>query len=159
VSTATRTRRLWLIRHADAADPRPGGSDFERRLTRRGERQCRLLGAWLLERAQDSTASALVSPAQRTQETADRVLAGWFVGARVAEPRIWNAGPAALGELIENNAGDLVLVGHNPGLERVQAALTGRLLPLPTAGGFELESDPARGWVLCGAFQPPSDST
>lgn len=158
MTDSTRARRLWLVRHAQAADAREGQDDFERPLTRRGERQCAALGDWLRARIGDRSAKALVSNAVRTQETAKRALGDWFDGPRVPEERIWNASANRLGELVEENAGHLLILGHNPGLERLQSALTGQLAPMPTGGAFELSFDEQGRCFLEATFQPPNDS-
>ena len=51
---------------------------------------------------------------------------------------------------------NLVLVGHNPGLEHVQSALTGQLMPLPTGGIFELEFGDQGRIRLAARFAPES---
>lgn len=134
-----RARTVWLVRHAKAADARDGQKDFDRPLTGRGRRQCETVRDWLRARVGDLQATALVSPAVRAQQTGDLVFGEWFGGTCDAEPRIWNAPPQALAALVDECQGDLVLVGHNPGLEQLQYALTGQLMPMPTAGVFELE--------------------
>ncbi len=158
MSSDPRSRRLWLVRHAKAADPKPGQSDFERPLTRKGERQCGALAGWLRQRAGSAKIKALVSPAARAVETAERALGGWFEGHRVPEARIWNASAGELAELLEENTGDLLLVGHNPGLEQLQALLSGQLMPMPTGSAFELAFDAHGRCFLEATFQPPNDS-
>lgn len=153
--TGNRARRLWLIRHARAADPEPGQKDFDRPLTARGERQCAAMRAWLEPRLRHLDTTALYSPAARAGRTAELVLGDWFAGSRREEARIWNATAQALAALVEEYAGDhLVLVGHNPGLEQLQAALSGQLMPLPTGGVFELEFGDQGRVRLAHRFQP-----
>lgn len=158
MTSASRPRRLWLIRHAKAADARPDQKDFDRPLTRKGERQCGALGDWLKARTGAEEAKALVSTAARTRETAERALGSWFEGPRVPQPRIWNASAGELAELLEENTGDLMIIGHNPGLEQLQSLLSGQLMPMPTAGAFELAFDDQGRCFLEATFQPPSDS-
>lgn len=158
MSSDSRSRRLWLVRHARAAEPKPGQDDFDRPLTRQGERQCDALAGWLRPRANGERIKALVSPAARTVETADRVLGSWFRGHRVPEPRIWNASAAELAELLEENTGDLLIIGHNPGVEQLQTMLSGQLMPMPTAGACELALDEHGRCFLEATFQPPNDS-
>jgi phosphohistidine phosphatase len=153
------TRRLWLIRHAKAADGEPGQRDFDRPLTSKGEHQCTDLAEWLSDRMRDRTVLALVSPAARAQQTADRVLGDWFDGERREAERIWEASARRLTGLLEETDGDLALIGHNPGLEQLQALLTGQVVPLPTAGAFEIAFDEHRRCRLEARFQPDSDST
>lgn len=157
---ANRARRVWLVRHAKAEKPAPGQSDFERRLTGRGEAQCRAMREWLRPRLQQREVTVLYSPAARASRTAELALAGWFAGPLRQEPRIWNAGMQDLTALVEAYAGEhLVVVGHNPGLEQLQAALSGQLMPLPTGGVFELEFGDQGRVRLAERFQPESEST
>ena len=157
--TENRARRVWLIRHAKAQKPEPGQTDFDRQLTERGERQCRAMWEWLEPRLQQLDATALYSPAARASRTAELGLGDWFSGALREEPRIWNATAQELAALVEEHAGDhLVLVGHNPGLEQLQAAFSGQLMPLPTGGVFELEFGDQGRVRLAERFQPEIDS-
>ena len=157
--TANRARRVWLIRHAKAEKPEPGQTDFERRLTERGERQCKAMQAWLKPRLQHLTATVVYSPAARASRTAKLALADWFAGPLLEEPRIWNATAPELAALVEAYAGDhLVVVGHNPGLEQLQATLSGQLMPLPTGGVFELEFGDQGRVHPAERFQPEIDS-
>lgn len=153
------SRRLWLVRHAKAAEAEEDQRDFDRPLTEKGERQCSPLGEWLADRIGDRKVKALVSPAKRAQRTADLALGDWFDGPRVPTDRIWEATAGRLTELLEENSGDLLLVGHNPGLEQLQSMLTGQLVPLPTGGAFELAFDEEGRCLLEARFQPSSDST
>lgn len=151
-------RTVWLIRHAKAADAEPGQKDIDRPLTRRGERQCAGMRDWLATRMADRDRPAvLVSPAARTRRTAKLVLPEHMLeqtGKTFEEARIWNATAPTLAALVQEHAGNLLLVGHNPGLEQVQAALTGQLMPLPTGGIFELEFGDQGRVRLAARFEP-----
>jgi len=147
-------RTVWLVRHAKAEDAQPGQADADRPLGRRGERECAEMRDWLARRMAHTTRpTVLVSPAARTRRTAELVV-GRAAGEQREEARIWNATAAALAMLIEECPGDLVLVGHNPGLEQVQSALTGQLMPLPTGGMFELEFGKQGRIRLAARFEP-----
>ncbi len=60
---------LILWRHAEAFEMREVQSDLDRALTPKGERQAQRMAAWL-NRQLPSSARVLVSPARRTQQTA-----------------------------------------------------------------------------------------
>ncbi len=60
---------LILWRHAEAFEMREDQTDLERALTPKGERQAQRMAAWL-NRQLPSSARVLVSPARRTQQTA-----------------------------------------------------------------------------------------
>jgi len=153
-------RRVWLVRHAKAEPGSVGQADRDRALTSRGRLQCRQLGRWLGQRIGADAALVRVSPARRTRETARLALANLALDADAIglDERIWEASADDLLALIGESSGALVLIGHNPGLEQVQFALTGTLLPLPPGGAFELElsGDQAE---LGARFQPSSEPT
>lgn len=116
---------LLLLRHAHAepAATTPLG-DLDRGLSRRGIEEADAAAAWLASQALPMR--ALVSPALRTSQTLERVLAVTGAIATVIEPRIYEATPGDLLDVIEahRDAGRLLLVGHNPGLESLVALLT-----------------------------------
>ncbi|MGN6190975.1 MAG: SixA phosphatase family protein [Rhodanobacteraceae bacterium] len=119
-------RELLLLRHAEAMSAGPDGRDTERPLSLHGEAQARAAGAWLAEHGAAPDA-VLCSPARRTQMTVDAV----GKALRVPKPQfvhaIYRATPGELLALIENHASDarqVLLVGHNPGMEELLALLT-----------------------------------
>ena len=67
----------------------------------------------------------ICSPARRTRETLEAVLAQTGYVEQRLEPRIYEAMPGSLVSLIEQHAEvqRLLLVGHNPGLEQLVALL------------------------------------
>lgn len=135
--------RITLLRHAHALPAGNGQTDAQRTLSPQGEAEADGAGAWLAGRTKP--ARVLCSPAQRTQQTLTRVMAKLgFVDTRT-EPDIYEASPGELFELIERHkdAGHLLLVGHNPGLESVVALLatgqSGDHRGMPPGGIAELE--------------------
>jgi phosphohistidine phosphatase SixA len=119
-------RELLLLRHAEAMSAGPDGRDTERPLSLHGEAQARAAGAWLAEHGAAPDA-VLCSPARRTQMTADE--AGKALP--MPEPQfvhaIYRATPGELLTLIETHAPDarqVLLIGHNPGMEELLALLT-----------------------------------
>jgi len=118
-------RRLILFRHAKA-EPRPAGmDDFDRPLTRRGRADAALIGE-VLAHEELVPDLALISPARRTLET-------WicarecFPDAKAElRPELYNASAAAIRAQVkqaEGSARTLMVVGHNPGLQELAAAL------------------------------------
>ncbi len=115
---------LMLLRHAPAEASAGGRGDAERPLSARGVEEADAAARWLL--AQGKPARAVCSPALRTRQTLERVVAcGGPIDTRI-EPSIYEASPGDLLGVIEahRDAGCLLLVGHNPGLESVVALLT-----------------------------------
>ncbi|TAN02765.1 MAG: histidine phosphatase family protein [Rhodanobacteraceae bacterium] len=119
-------RELLLLRHAEAMQAGPDGRDVERPLSVHGEAQARAVGAWLA--AQGAAPDAvLCSPARRAQMTADAVCRALRIHPPRFLPAVYQATPGELLALVETHAADarqVLLVGHNPGLEQLLALLT-----------------------------------
>lgn len=138
-------KELILLRHAHALAAGAGESDDARRLSALGEAEADAAGAWLA-RHQAAPARVLCSPAQRTQQTLQRVLGQLGYADTRLEPRIYEATPGTLFSLLDEHADAerLLLVGHNPGLETLVALLatgqSGDFRGMPPAGvaWFEL---------------------
>lgn len=111
---------LILWRHAEAELLREGGTDLERCLTRKGERQAIRMAEWLNRRMAAST-RVLVSPAQRTRATAAalgrelRILPSLAPDASVADLL------AAARWPVSNEP--VLIVGHQPTLGLLAAQL------------------------------------
>ncbi|MBB4845478.1 phosphohistidine phosphatase [Paucibacter oligotrophus] len=111
---------LILWRHAEAELLREGGSDLERCLTRKGERQAARMAEWLNRRLAAST-RVLVSPAQRTRATAAalgrelRILPGLAPEAGVADLLAAARWPGS--------SEPVLIVGHQPTLGLLAAEL------------------------------------
>jgi phosphohistidine phosphatase SixA len=138
-------RQIILLRHAHAEAANHGQEDAARGLSLRGEAEADAAGAWLREHGA-RPARVLHSGVARTRQTCERVLEVLgFADAR-AEPRIYEATPAALLRVLDDHADadSLLLVGHNPGLEQLLGLLTegssgaGRGLPPAAIAWLEL---------------------
>ncbi|GGK59379.1 SixA phosphatase family protein [Ornithinimicrobium pekingense] len=120
------TRTLVVVRHAKAEQSHPQG-DYSRELAPRGVADAQVLGRWL---AEEELLPDLVlsSPAARTRQTTEQLLAG----AGVPDVEVWggrglyDGGPAqvldAVREVPEETA-TLWLVGHQPVMGIVTAGL------------------------------------
>jgi phosphohistidine phosphatase SixA len=117
-------RELILLRHAHAEPAAPGVSDFDRPLSRQGQAEAEAAGQWLQAHGHLPD-RVLYSPARRTRETLETVLARIGYVEQRGEPRIYEATPGALIALADEQReiGRLMLVGHNPGLEQLVALL------------------------------------
>ena len=119
-------RRLLLLRHAKSSWSQPGASDHDRPLTRRGQEAAPRIGAYLARHGLIPDC-VLCSTAKRARETWERVAAE----ASAAPPptfteQLYNASPRALIDVMrhaEAEAGSLLVVGHNPGLQEVATQL------------------------------------
>jgi phosphohistidine phosphatase len=131
-------RQLWLLRHAEA-EPHGTRRDAERRLTERGERQARAAGI-ALARVGASFDAVLFSPKVRARQTAELAADSWSAEQR---ERLQEHPPLAGGfdarQALDAIAaapseGSLLLVGHEPDLSSVVAALTGGRIDLKKGG-------------------------
>lgn len=119
-------RELLLLRHAEAMNAGPDGRDSERPLSAHGEAQARAAGQWLVEQGADPDV-VLCSSARRAQMTADAACVALRTRTPRFLPAIYQATPGELLALVENHAADarqVLLVGHNPGMEQLLALLT-----------------------------------
>jgi phosphohistidine phosphatase len=116
---------LILLRHAEAQPAPPGGEDAVRRLSGRGEQEARDAGKWLEQHGKHPD-RVLCSPSERTTATATLALASIHHAPDVqTAEEIYNATPGELLALLDQHldAKTVLLVGHNPGIERLVALL------------------------------------
>jgi len=131
------TRELLLLRHGKS-DWGTGGDDYHRPLKDRGKRGAQRIGVWL---AQQKMVPDLIvtSPAERALVTAQKACKAMGNGDQGihTDKRIYAAG---LDELLEvlgdcpQDAGRIMLVGHNPGLEELLDWLASEAVPVPDDG-------------------------
>ena len=118
-------RRLMLLRHAKTERAEPGERDRDRKLTKRGQTDAPLIGAYMAHHSLVPDL-ALVSPATRAQETWN-LLAPCFAKApkAVSDESIYNASAEKLMSLVAATRGPrtLLVVGHNPGLQDLAVQL------------------------------------
>ena len=119
---------LLVMRHGESGWVQ-GEQDFTRTLTEWGRRDVRRIGEGLL--AKRLVPECIVSsPAQRAVSTTEMVCEGMDQAARHFErdERIYEAGLKQLLAVLADcpaHCGRLLLVGHNPGLERLLVHLVG----------------------------------
>lgn len=119
-------RDLILLRHAQAEPGTAGDVDADRPLSPSGRSEADAAGAWLKEHAV-APDCVLCSPAARARETCERALSALGgICDIVSDPRIYEATPASLLALLDEQASCncILLVGHNPGLENLVALLS-----------------------------------
>ena len=131
-------RELILVRHAHAEVPAAGSDDHARPLSPIGRDEARAAGDWLREHGLEPD-RVLCSSAVRARQTLDGI--GDLGTADVREEAaIYEASPGTLAALADANrdAGRLMLVGHNPGLEQLAALMhsgqTGDYRGMPPGG-------------------------
>ncbi|MBV9054184.1 MAG: histidine phosphatase family protein [Hyphomicrobiales bacterium] len=120
-------KRLLLLRHAKSARP-AGVADHERPLAPRGSADARLMGAYL-QREMLLPDLALVSTSARTRQTWDLLLQGLGSVPNLRfEPRLYEASAGGLASVIAeapDEAEEVLLIGHNPGLADLAHLLAG----------------------------------
>ncbi len=118
------TLRLILTRHAKSDWNNPLDTDHQRPLNDRGRTAAPRIGQWLKAQGYLPRA-ALVSDATRTRETWALVASEF--GAEVPVefvPALYHASPdVMLGVLLEARADTVMMIGHNPGIAGLAAAL------------------------------------
>lgn len=119
--------RLMLFRHAHADRPFDV-VDHERSLSEKGLEQARRMGAYIGKQGL-APDLAIVSSARRTQQTwQEAASAGEFTATTVDEPRVYESSAGDLLEVVRAQPAEhisIMLVGHNPGMERLAAWLIG----------------------------------
>ena len=121
--------RLYLVRHAKAA---PGDPDELRPLTAEGREQARLLAGRL---AAEQPEAVVTSPLLRARETAELLARACGLQAEPDDRLAPGATPGEVRATASGRGERVVVVGHQPDLGRVVAALTGGAEPpFPPAG-------------------------
>jgi phosphohistidine phosphatase len=143
-----------VVRHAKSAWP-DGVPDAERPLNPRGRRDAPAAGRWVRDHSGHLDA-VVCSPATRTRQTW-RLIAAELGGPPepVVDDRVYEAGVDSLLAVVRGlpaDAGTALLVGHNPGVADLVAALTGEEPEMKTSaiavvelGGSWGEAGPGRG--------------
>ena len=117
--------RLHLLRHAKSSW-KDDAEDHLRPLSRRGREAATRLGEHL-PRAIGMLDLVLCSSARRTRETLDLVLTGFAPSPpSLIEDRLYLVSRARLQrrlERLDETIGNVLVIGHNPGLQELAAAL------------------------------------
>ncbi|WP_193180797.1 SixA phosphatase family protein [Nisaea sediminum] len=120
------TRSLILLRHAKSSWDQPDLNDFDRPLSKRGERAALVVGKFL-EQERVRPDLVLCSEARRTMQTWEVIRP--FLPRRTAletTASIYEAGLDQLFKALTDFGGaakTLLMIGHNPGFERLALAL------------------------------------
>jgi phosphohistidine phosphatase len=119
-------RRIALLRHAKADWPQM--ADHERPLAERGRKDAPVVGEWIA--AQGITPDlTLCSTAARTRETWKLVVSRLPHRPKtVYEERLYEAAPGELitvANEVSDEVRELLLIGHNPGIQGLAEALAG----------------------------------
>jgi phosphohistidine phosphatase len=136
--------KLFLLRHAKSSWEHSDLSDFDRPLNDRGLSAAPFMGRLMRERG-FSPDLILSSPARRARDTASLVReAAAFPAEMRLDERIYEASPSTLLQVlkgIDDNFDNVMLVGHNPGMEALIRSLSGSTEAMPTAALACIELD------------------
>src|SRR5688572_31141902 len=131
-----RMKTLLVLRHAKSSWNDPTLDDHERPLNKRGRRDAPRMGTLVREYGLIPDV-VISSDAVRARLTAEAVAeAANYAGEILLDPHLYLASPADILSLlptVRENAGTAMIVGHNPGLEKLVEHLTGERHDLPTA--------------------------
>jgi len=129
-------KTLLLLRHAKSSWKNSNLTDHDRPLNKRGKRDAPRMG-YLLRREELTPGQIISSTARRARETAALVAEqSGFTAAVELNSNLYHASPEALATVLHElyyEDDPVLLVAHNPGLERFLELLTGQYEPLPTA--------------------------
>ena len=152
-------RWLVLLRHAHAEAGGVEQPDEERPLSALGEAEADAAAEFLASATGLPPLGKVVfSPTRRTRQTSERVLARLGAIDSRCDPRIYEASPGDLLDVLDDHAGDeaVLLVGHNPGLELLVALLctgrSGAYRGMPPAGVAVLQV-PGEGLIEPGSAE------
>ncbi|MGB7925470.1 MAG: histidine phosphatase family protein [Pyrinomonadaceae bacterium] len=124
------------MRHAKSSWDDPSLRDFDRPLNNRGLKSASLIGRFMLKR-KIRPGLVISSPAKRARKTAALVIKSAQLESKPRlDERIYEASAIQLLEVIsqiETSAEEVLLVGHNPGMEDLLLTLTGEVRRMPTA--------------------------
>ncbi len=144
-------KSLLLLRHAKSGNLIPGLNDFDRTLTDRGRKAAELVGAYMSSHKLHLDL-VLSSPAVRARETTEIVLRSSKKRIHPQyDQRIYEATTQNLLDVIhdvEKRLKQILLVGHNPGLEEFVRLLTGAQQPMGSASLAKLSAD-ISAWDEC----------
>ena len=139
-------KTLLLLRHAKSSWGDGDLADFDRPLNNRGRHDAPRMGQ-LLARHELTPDLIITSAARRAATTAELVaMAAEYAGDIQYTNELYLADPDTFLEVAretDDSVARLMLVGHNPGIEELVAALAGRDERMPTAAlaCFRLDID------------------
>lgn len=148
---------LYLLRHAKSSWDDPDISDFDRPLNKRGRKAAKLMAQYFREN-HFQPGAVLCSPAKRTRETLKHMMPALHGTEITLDRRIYEASYQTLLLCLADLPAELpsvLLIGHNPGIERLALYLMNDLGHGPGAarlqdkyptGSLAILSVPAEDW-------------
>jgi phosphohistidine phosphatase len=137
-------KTLLILRHAKSSWLESGLADHDRPLNKRGQRDAPRMGRLL--RQEDLVPDLIISSsAVRASKTAQQVIEeSGYEGELRLERELYASEPEAyldILQLLPDEVGRVMVVGHNPGLEELLELLTGDWRRLPTAALAQVSLD------------------
>ena len=139
IAKASGKRRfLYLLRHAKSDWKQPGTEDIDRPLNERGRAAASALGQWMKQQGLLPN-WVICSPAARTRETLDPLRSLLKIPAKLIDfdDKMYLADLGTLLEVLADSpqdVKDVLLIGHNPGMEELLTHLCGTDVPLSRKG-------------------------
>ena len=141
-------KTLLILRHAKSSWNYPELSDYDRPLNKRGKRDAPRIGKHLRERGLMPD-RILTSSAKRARNTASRVAKACGYTGKVKKLDVfYESVPGIFYETLQavpDTYQRVMVVGHNPTMEQLVGALTGRIQRMPTAALAHIEL-PIQHW-------------
>jgi phosphohistidine phosphatase len=157
-------KTLLILRHAKSSWNNSALDDHERPLNARGKQDAPRIARLARDKGL-APELILSSDAVRAHLTA-AAMADAVGGQLLLDARLYHAAAADILAIVpgvaRDNAGTVMIVGHNPGLEQLVAQLTGEWESLPTTALVQIdlaitgwsELDPATRGTLIGVWRP-----
>lgn len=141
-------KTLLILRHAKSSWKYPELSDYDRPLNSRGKRDAPRMGKYL--RQQDLIPDRiLTSSAKRARKTANKVAKSCGYTGKVKKiDAFYDTVPGVYFEVLQalpDKHQRVMIVGHNPTMERLVNHLTGQIERMPTAALAHIEL-PIQRW-------------
>ncbi|HXP96768.1 MAG TPA: histidine phosphatase family protein [Telmatospirillum sp.] len=143
---------MYLLRHAKSSWDDPGIDDFDRPLNKRGRKASALLAKYFEDQGVRPE-TILCSPAKRARQTLSSLSPVMVDREATFDRRLYEASRQTLQALLAElpaRCGSVLLVGHNPGLQRLALYL---VKPVPALPALRLLNDklPTGGLVTLSA--------
>ncbi len=135
-------KTIFLLRHAKAAPGNAATKDFDRELDARGVKEAARAGE-LMRRQDVHPKLILSSPAKRTQQTIELAIQDSVLEFEPQyDGRIYEASTSELLNVlasVDENTHEVLVVGHNPGMEELLRYLTNESRSIGTAALARIE--------------------
>jgi phosphohistidine phosphatase len=141
-------QQLWLLRHGEAV-PHGSKPDFERELTKRGERQSEAGGRALAGLGVEFDA-CYTSPKVRARDTARIACEALGIEPVEVDPLAADVERAVVLELLDAHGPEarVLIVGHEPDFSRLVRELSGGWIVLKKGGVAAVRVDTGEGQLL-----------